>query len=230
MRRGRSGIAAAVLAGAGLAGLAGLAGCSRPLAPGEAALAADLFGPALDAGRVRVTEGIGLFPPSARAAPAPGPRAPGPDPCRRVPAAVRGPPAAFVIGNRIHLLGRFYRDDLVPGWPGPVHPALAMLLAHELVHVWQWQQRAVTGYSPLRALAEGLGPGDPYFHAADAGRPFLAHGYEQQAAIVEDHVCHLLLDPDSPRLSRLAEKLGPYLPLARIGAASISARIRSDAP
>lgn len=227
MGRRRAGIGAAVLA-AGL--LAGLAGCSRPLAPGEAALAADLFGPALDAGRVRVTAGIGLAPLPARPAPPARTAAPGPDPCLRTPAAARGLPAAFVIGNRVHLVGRFYRDDLVPDWPGPVHPALAMLLAHELVHVWQWQQRAVTGYSPLRALAEGLGPGDPYFHAAGDGRPFLAHRYEQQAAIVEDHVCHLLLDPRAPRRARLAAILAVHFPPIGTAAASISTPIRSDAP
>ncbi|MCL4187590.1 MAG: hypothetical protein KJZ85_08275 [Rhodobacteraceae bacterium] len=218
-------------AAAAAAAMLVLAACSRPLAPGEAAFAADLFGDGIDLAAVRVTEGAGLGPLPARPAPpVPAAADPGPDPCRRAPAPGRGPPAAFVIGNRIHLVGRFYRDDMLAGWPGPVHPVLALLLAHELVHVWQWQRRAVTGFSPLAAMAEGLGGGDPYFHAADSGRAFLAHGYEQQAAIVEDYVCHLLLDPGSPRLERLAAILAPHLALARIGAASISARIRSDAP
>ena len=30
----------------------------------------------------------------------------------------------------------------------------AMLLAHEMTHVWQWQNRKRTGYHPLRAAAE----------------------------------------------------------------------------
>lgn len=193
------------------------AACTRPLAPGEAALAADLFGPTLDLAQVRVTKGAGLLPlPAAPNPPAePARVAPGTDPCARVPVpgARRGPPAAFVIGNRIHFLGRFYRDDLAEGWPGPVRVGLAMLLAHELTHVWQWQNRARTGYTPWRGLAEGFGARDPYFHRAEAGRPFLAHGYEQQASLVEDFVCHVLLDPAAPRLARLRAILAPEFPV-----------------
>ncbi len=205
-----------------LAALLLAAACTRPLAPGEAAFAADLFGPALDLASVRVTKGAGLFPlPPAPNPPAPNPpaqparRDPAADPCARVPVpgAGRGPPAAFVIGNRIHFQGRFYRHDTAEGWPGPVRVGMAMLLAHELTHVWQWQHRARTGYSPLRGLAEGLRRSDPYFHRAEADRPFLAHGYEQQASLLEDFVCHVLLDPASPRLGRLRAILAPEFPV-----------------
>lgn len=204
-----------------------LAACARPLAPGEAAFAADLFGPTLDLSRVRVTKGLGLLPlpaaPHPPLAPAqpPAASAPRPEaPCARraVPAAERGPPAGVVLFNRIHLFGRFYRDDLAEGWPGPVRVAPALLLAHELTHVWQWQNRARTGYSPLRALAEGVGAGDPYHSAAEDARPFLARGFEQQAALVEDYVCHVLLDPRAPRRAALAALLAPHLPVERFAA------------
>jgi len=189
------------------------------------------MGDRIDLAPVRVTEGVGLGPLPARPAPAaPAADALGPDPCRRTARPGRGPPAGFAVGNRIHLVGRFFRDDMLAGWPAPVHPALALLFAHELVHVWQWQARAVTGYTPLAALAEGLGPGDPYFHRADPRRPFLAYGYEQQAAIVEDYLCHLLLAPASPRLGPLRALLAPHFALGRIEGASISARIMSEPP
>lgn len=53
-------------------------------------------------------------------------------------------------------------------------------LAHELVHVWQYQALRRTGVELLMSRRYGydLAP----------GKPFAAYGYEQQASIVEDFV------------------------------------------
>lgn len=59
-------------------------------------------------------------------------------------------------------------------------PAERAHLAHELVHVWQYQALRRTG---AELLASRL-----YRYRLDAARPFLSYGYEQQASIVEDYV------------------------------------------
>ncbi|MGE0181042.1 MAG: hypothetical protein AB7F91_02185 [Parvularculaceae bacterium] len=53
-------------------------------------------------------------------------------------------------------------------------------LAHELVHVWQYRALKRTGPELLASRI--------YRYALDPARAFLAYGYEQQAAIVEDFV------------------------------------------
>lgn len=69
-------------------------------------------------------------------------------------------------------------------WPGAPDEAQALWqrahLAHELVHVWQYQALRKTGIELLldRRYRYELAP----------GKTFRAYGFEQQAAIVEDHV------------------------------------------
>jgi hypothetical protein len=53
-------------------------------------------------------------------------------------------------------------------------------LAHELVHVWQYQALCRTGLELLWSRR--------YDYALEAGKPFADYGYEQQASIVEDFV------------------------------------------
>ncbi|MBY0421909.1 MAG: hypothetical protein K2Q06_06360 [Parvularculaceae bacterium] len=53
-------------------------------------------------------------------------------------------------------------------------------LAHELVHVWQYQALGKTGIEILLHRR--------YRYALETGKPFRAYGFEQQAAIVEDLV------------------------------------------
>ena len=110
---------------------------------------------------------------------------------------------------------RWYAPDYLAGYPDTLPLAPAMLIAHELTHVWQWQNRAQTGYAPWKAAREHAAVEDPYlFEIAD--RPFLDYPFEQQAALVEEFVCCRALDPAGARTQRLYDLLAPVFPqLAR---------------
>ncbi len=194
--------------------LAVLAACSRPLTPAEEAFANDLFGPDLDTSKVRVAQGLGVVP-LYRTVPANVTLVEGTDrACVRTPQP-RGaqPPQAFAVGNRIHFETGLYSSDMVIQWPERLRVPQALVLAHELTHVWQWQNRERTGYSPARAVAESIELADPYFSEGDAA--FFSFGYEQQAAILEDYVCFAFANPDHPRRQELREILAPVFPLDR---------------
>lgn len=201
-----------------------LAACTRPLAEGEVRFAEALYGDALDVEEVRVAQGIGAVPPARSARPfevdLDG------FSCDRggEPTPVKGPPAAFVVRNRIHLNGDFYAADTLLGWPETSRPIQSILMAHELAHVWQWQNRDVSGYAPLRAASESLRAADPYFYRSTRDRDFGSFGFEQQAALIEDYVCYTLLEPSAPRRSELRAVIAPVLPLDRFDAEA--ARLR----
>lgn len=196
-----------------------LTACSRPLAPGERALAEDIFGGGLASDQVRIAAGFGVVP-----APAPRPLPPKSDTieprpgvCDRVaPAGPDGPPPAWAIYQTVHVARAFYRDDVMPGWPDQVLLPQVLILAHELVHVWQWQNRRLTGYRPLRAGVESLFNLDPYFYVPEPGAGFLEYGFEQQAALVEDYICYGVFDPENPRRAELRKILEPHFRVARI--------------
>lgn len=201
--------------------LALLTACSRPLTTAERAFAADVIGDSLDADKVRVAAGFGLKPPPPTPnAPARGKRTTIPGVCDRVPQGPRTePPPAFALWNRIHMAQKYYRDDTAPGWPDRVLLPQSLIMAHELVHVWQWQNRARTGYRPTRAALESVLSLDPYYYTPADGDTFLSFGYEQQGALVEDYFCYALLDPENPRRAKLRTILAPHFPLGRLDAA-----------
>ncbi|MBV0913942.1 hypothetical protein [Anianabacter salinae] len=198
------------------------AGCARPLSQNEEAFASALFGPSLDTSRVRIAQGIGLTP-------APGPpragyrftrRTPPPDVCDRdVPSPRTGPPAAFVFFERLNYHPDYYAGDSMAGWPEKLRVPHVILLAHELTHVWQWQNRERTGYHPRKALAEGIYSYDPYFYRLDDDRPFLDYGFEEQGALVQDYVCYRLINPRDERYFKLRALLAPVFPLDAFDAA-----------
>ena len=199
-----------------------LAACARPLTPGEAAFAGDLFGPSLDTAKVRVRVGAGLTP-----LPRPTPRAPAQGSRAEIPAGfcTRTPqprkirwPAAFVLGNSVFMKREYYAADTFPGWPDAILLPQGFIMAHELTHVWQWQNRATTHYSPLRPLAEAARKADPYYWNGTGPRPFAAYGFEQQAALIEDYLCFRLFEPNAPRVEELRTILAPALPLDQLEA------------
>ncbi len=198
-----------------------LSACSRPLTNGERAFAADVIGDSLDVDKVRIAAGFGLKPPPATPnSPARGKRTTIAGVCDRVPQGPRTePPPAFALWNRIHIAQKYYRDDSASGWPRRVLVPQSLIMAHELVHVWQWQNRARTGYSPVRAVLESVLNLDPYYYAPGEGDTFLGFGYEQQGALVEDYFCYALLDPENPRRTELRALLAPHFPLGRLDAA-----------
>lgn len=204
-----------------------LAACGRPVTERESAFLDALVGDTLDRRAMRIVDGNPagaitytipvrprvtcqerIWPPLEEAT------------------RVRVSPIASVVFNTLFLRGDVYRDDMMAGYPAEFDLAQTMLLAHEAVHVWQWQNRARTGYHPLRGLGEHFVTDDPYLFDPDAnGRRFLDYGYEQQGALVEEYVCCFLLDPAAPRTARLRALIGQELPVAgldrAVGAASI---------
>ncbi len=123
-------------------------------------------------------------------------------------------PAAVTLFNRVFFSKAWYIDDYTPGYPDRLYLVEAMLLAHELTHVWQWQNRARTGYSPLRAAAEHGAADDPYLFDLDGTPEFQSFGYEQQGAIVEEYVCCRALAPQAARTRRLHQMLSAAFPVA----------------
>ncbi|SLN35073.1 hypothetical protein PSA7680_01666 [Pseudoruegeria aquimaris] len=190
-----------------------LAACTiRPLTPNEAAFTEALTGESLDAAPIRLVTNdfIGSVPYSRPVRPR--------TTCRE---KILPPPegsreevrtAGMVLFNHVHLNPDFAPEDLMPGYPERINLAAAMFLAHEMVHVWQWQNRETTGYHPLKAAAEHRVE-DPYLFEIGAQPDFTAFGYEQQASLVEEFVCCAALDPEGARTARLRALLRQAMPL-----------------
>ncbi|MEC7762258.1 MAG: hypothetical protein VX874_10155 [Pseudomonadota bacterium] len=207
------------------------AACSRTLTPNETAFAKNLFGDTIEVEGIEVLAGVGVLPiprdypalTSASDTPtvAPPPRKAPDDLCVRKPSPRKywDWPAAFVLDDNIYFSYRWFPADAFEGLPQSALYPVAPIMAHELVHVWQWQNRERTNYSPLVSAGESIESKDPYFWVPEAGREFLSYGYEQQAAIVEDLVCYTLFDPKDPKLDELADILRPILPVDRFIAA-----------
>ena len=190
-----------------------VAACGRPLTEGEAGFARALHGGTIATDRVRFVQGALVGSVTYRR-----PKRPRvtcqarlyPEPRDAV---VTVSPAAVALYNRVFYTRDYYLGDYLAGAPEVLDLAAAMLFAHEMTHVWQWQNRARTGYSPLRAGREHVRLEDPYLFDARSGDPFLAYGYEQQASIVEEYVCCAALDPDAPRTARLRALLEGAFPV-----------------
>lgn len=196
-----------------------LSACGRPMAPGERALASDIFGPALNTDVIRVKSGF-RGAPTTKDAPLP-PKIEKielrPGVCDRVsPTPPDGPPPAWALYNNIHFAKDYYRSDLAPGWPEQTLIPQTLIFAHELVHVWQWQHRKRTGYRPIKAGLESVLTGDPYFYVPGEGGDYLQYGFEQQASLLEDYFCYGLFDPENPRRAKIRHTLAPYFQMDQI--------------
>lgn len=196
---------------AGVIGLLLLSGCGRALTPNERAFLSTLTGPSLDMDRARLAQD--LAPPTIRRLPAP-PRLTCQSRLYPPPAepTVRSATGAMTIFERVSVRRDLWREDMAEGYPDILPLADAMLLAHEMVHVWQWQNRTITGYHPLRAAFEHARHPDPYLFELESA-DFLDYGYEQQGAIMEEYVCCRTLAPEAPRTARLHAMLSEYFPL-----------------
>ena len=193
-----------------------LMSCGRPLTEGEAAFAMQIHGESLNTSRIRFVDGalIGEVTYKRKKRPRLACRE------RILPEptsdTVTVSPAAYVIHNKVFYSQDWYADDFLPNYPQSMSLIHAMLFAHEIVHVWQWQNRRQTGYSPLRAASEHGGGRDPYLFDVDTKTRFLDYAYEQQASIVEEYVCCAALDPEAPRTKRLEQMLKGAFPLGRL--------------
>ena len=133
-------------------------------------------------------------------------------------------PAAFVLRDDVFFSYDFYLSDTFAGFPESVPYPSALIMAHELVHVWQWQNRARTGYTIRGSAGETVATVDPYWFTAARDAEFLTFGYEQQGAIVQDFVCYALFDAEDPKRDELAALLRPVLPVDGFLAALEAAR------
>lgn len=103
--------------------------------------------------------------------------------------------------------------DYAPGYPERINLPAAMFFAHEMTHIWQWQNRDLTGYHPLRGAAEHQPGVDPYLLDPDTRAGFLDLGYEQQAVLVEEFICCRTLAPEAARTERLWQVLREVMPV-----------------
>lgn len=199
-----------------------VAGCTRPLAEGERAFAQDVFGEGLDLDRVRVAQGFDPLPKAEAQAQPPEPSDAEPAPirpglCDRVaPDAPKGPPPGFALYNSVRLADTIYLPDTMAGWPDQILLPQGFVMIHELVHIWQWQNRKTTRYRPARAVLEQILRRDPYFYVPQEGAGLLEYGFEQQAALLEDYFCYVIFDPKNERRGRIREIIAPHFRVDRI--------------
>lgn len=95
---------------------------------------------------------------------------------------------ALVLKNRVYYSRDEYRKDFAEGFPYYPRVSELGLFAHELAHVWQYQNRARTGYSLLAVASEHLIYREPYDYVVEPGKKFLDYRFEQQAKMIEDWV------------------------------------------
>ena len=191
-----------------------LAACGRPLTESERAFLDGLHGAGLNADKVRLVRGAPVGSVTFRRMPRPRVT------CREriLPPVkeetVTSSPAAVALFNRIFFVKDWYTEDYLPEYPDKLHLVEAMLLAHEMTHVWQWQNRKRTGYHPLRAAAEHGSRRDPYLFDLEGDPDYATYGYEQQGAIIEEYVCCRALAPQAARTRRLHRMLASAMPLS----------------
>ncbi|MEM6940491.1 MAG: hypothetical protein AAF943_03980 [Pseudomonadota bacterium] len=190
-----------------------LAACGRPLTSNEQAFLETFHGETLNMDRVRLHDGAPTRAVTFRRKPRPRTT------CRELilppvtEAIVTSKPAAVALYNTVLFDRDWYLEDYLPDYPDTIGLIAAMLFAHEITHVWQWQNRASSGYSPLRAGAEQITRDDPYLFELDEAPAFGDFGFEQQASIVEEYVCCRALAPDGPRTARLHALIEAVMPV-----------------
>jgi hypothetical protein len=191
-----------------------LAACGRPLTEAEVGFVTRLQGGTIDTANVRLVDGTPAtaitFQRPARA------RVTCQD--RILPPStsevVTVKPGAVALYNRVFMRRDLFLKDYLRGYPEQTSLLAMMFFAHEMTHVWQWQNRDVTGYHPLKAASEHQQSSDPYLFDINDKARFLEFGYEQQASIVEEYLCCRALAHDAPRTQRLHALISQSMPLA----------------
>jgi hypothetical protein len=126
---------------------------------------------------------------------------------------IEGRTAGMVLFNTLHIREDMSVPDYTRMQDGRTHLYAAMFFAHEMTHVWQWQNRDLTGYHPLLAAGEHARLDDPYLFDTQDDRAFLDYGYEAQASLVEEYVCCRATHPDGARTARLERLLAQVMPV-----------------
>lgn len=198
-----------------------LVACGRPLTQAEMDFAARIHGSDLDVAKVRIQDKAPVKTYTLRARKRPRVACTEriyPEPKTEF---VTGAPSAVALFNKVWVNEDYYLDDYMPDYPDKLYLYEALFLAHELTHAWQWQNRKLTGYHPLKAAREHQTKDDPYLIDPDTDGDFLSYGYEQQGRIVEEYLCCSLLDPKAERTSRLEAMLKEYFPLEKLPSKSV---------
>ncbi|WGI20941.1 hypothetical protein [Amylibacter sp. IMCC11727] len=198
-----------------------LAACGRPLTENEMRFAAHVHGADLDTAKVRLLNKAPVKSYTLRARKRPRVACTEriyPEPQTEF---VTGAPSAVALFNKVWVNEDYYLEDYMPDYGDKLYLYQALFLAHELTHAWQWQNRKVTKYHPLKAAREHQTKDDPYLIDPDTDGDFLSYGYEQQGRIVEEYLCCSLLDPKAPRTSRLEAMLKEYFPLEKLPSKSV---------
>ncbi len=193
-----------------------IASCGRPLTEAELAFASQIQGDTLDTDRVRFVKGalVGSVTYKRQKRPRLACRERiFPEPKSEV---VTVGPAAVALHNKVFFTRPYYLPDYMQNYPKEIDLYAAMIFAHEITHIWQWQNRAITGYSPLRAGNEHVNSDDPYLFDINTNANLLDYGFEQQAGIVEEYVCCSTLDPEAPRTKRLEAMLRGAFPMGKL--------------
>ncbi|WP_370400985.1 hypothetical protein [Sulfitobacter sp. JB4-11] len=191
-------------------------GCGRPLTTSERAFLDTLHGTGLDANQMRLHNGAPTRSITFKRKPRPRTT------CRELilppqtDDVVTAKPAAVALFNSVLFDRDWYLDDYMPAYPEKIGLVAAMLLAHEATHVWQWQNRKLTGYSPLLAASEHGFQRDPYLFDIEGDPKFLDFGFEQQGSIVEEYVCCRALAPQAPRTKRLHDLIAQVMPVSAL--------------
>ena len=191
-----------------------LSACGRPLTESEIAFTRTIHGETLNVEKVRLWDKAPTRGVTIRRKPRPRTT------CREkilppvTSEIVEAKPAAVAIWNRVWFDEDWFLEDYLPDFPNKIGLIAAMLLSHELTHVWQWQNRALTGYSPLKAAREHRFSDDPYLFDVENKKGFLDYGYEQQGSIVEEYVCCRALDPRGDRTERLHDLIATVMPVS----------------
>ena len=196
--------------------LMAIAACGRPLPQNERAFLTTIHGADLELDRMRLNNGAPTRSVTFKRKPRPRTT------CRELilppqtEAIVTTKPAAIALYNTVLFDKDWYLEDYLPEYPDRIGLIAAMLLAHEATHVWQWQNRKVTGFSPLKAASEHGFQRDPYLFEIDGNPAFLDFGYELQGSIVEEYVCCRALAPQAPRTKRLHDLIGQVMPVSAL--------------
>ncbi|MDU8926316.1 hypothetical protein RXV86_02865 [Alisedimentitalea sp. MJ-SS2] len=193
-----------------------LSACARPLTPGEKSFAHQLFSETITTDRIRFNDGaiIGKVTYKRQKRPRLACRERiWPEPTSET---ITVGPAAVAIHNKVFYAKPYFSKDYLHGYPESMYLFAAMLFAHELTHVWQWQNREITGYTPIKSANEHEWGEDPYLYDINTKTKFLDYAYEQQASIVEEYVCCTALDPQAPRTKRLESLLKSAFPLGKL--------------
>jgi hypothetical protein len=195
-----------------------LSACGRPLSDSETRFAATIMGDQWQPEKVRIVRGtmVGDYTTQRQKRPRLTCRERiWPEPTSNT---VTVSTAAVVLFDTMFVHKDIYKRDFIEGYPEKFDLAYAMLFAHEMTHVWQWQNRDKTDYHPLKAASEHKPGGDPYLLDLTSQADFLDYPYEQQGAIVEEYVCCRSLDPTGSRTKRLHKMLSAHMPLSRVDA------------